>query len=59
MQTKNEFPPLDSTNCIPAPSFDIIKKQVRKKKLFEKSKEQRIADKSISRAERVGHETTK
>ena len=54
MKTENEFPPLDSTNCIPAPSFDIIKKQVRKKKLFEKSKEQRIADKSISLAERVG-----
>jgi hypothetical protein len=59
MKTKNEVPPEDGTNCIPAPSFDTIKKQVRKKRLSEKSKEQRIADKSISLAERAGYETTK
>ena len=58
MKTEDKVPPLNSTNCIPAPSFDIIKKQVRKKRLSEKSKEQRIADKSISLAERVGYETT-
>jgi hypothetical protein len=38
----------------PPSSFSTIKKQVRKKKISKKSKEQRIADKSISLAERVG-----
>ena len=56
---ENEFPPQDVTTYIPPISFDTIKKQVRKKKVSKKSKEQRIADKSVSLAERLGYGTTK
>jgi hypothetical protein len=58
-KTENEFSSQDSVTYIPPTSFSTIKKQVRKKKVSQKSKEQRIADKSISLAERVGCETTK
>jgi len=51
---QNDFPPQDSVTYIPPTSFDTIKKQVGKKKVSKKSKEQRVADKSISLAERVG-----
>ena len=54
IKTEDEFPLQDSITYIPPTSFDTIKKQVGKKKVSKKSKEQRIADKSISLAERVG-----
>ena len=54
-KTENEFPPQNSVTYIPPISFDTIKKQVRKKKVSRKSKRERIADKSISLAERVGN----
>jgi hypothetical protein len=53
MKTENEVPPLNSTNCISPPSFDIIKKQVGKKKVSKKSKKDRIADKSVLLADRL------
>ena len=56
---ENEFPPQDVTTYIPPISFDTIKKQVKKKKPTKKSKKERIADKSVSLAERLGYETTK
>ena len=40
-------------------SFSAMKKQVRKKKVSNKSKKERIADKSALLAERLGYETTK
>ena len=52
---QNVFPPQDSVIYIPPTSFNTIKKQVRKKRISKKSKEQRIADKSISLAERLGN----
>ena len=59
MKTEDEFPSQDSVTYIPPTSFNTIKKQVGKKKPSKKSKEQRIADKSISLSERVGYETPK
>jgi len=47
-----EFPPQDAVSYTP---FSTIKKQVKKKKLTKMSKRERIADKSISLAERVGN----
>jgi hypothetical protein len=49
-KTENEFPSQDAVTYTP---FSTIKKQVRKKKISKKSKKERIADKSISLAERV------
>ena len=40
-------------------SFDTIKNQVGKKKVSRKSKKERIADKSVSLAERLGYQTYK
>ena len=54
-KTEDEFPSQDAVTYIPPISFDTIKKQVRKKKVSRKSKRERIADKSISLAERVGN----
>ena len=56
---QNDFPPQDSVTYIPPTSFNTIKKQVGKKKVSKKSKRERIADKSVSLAERVGYETPK
>ena len=56
---ENEFPQQDATTYIPPISFDTIKKQVKKKKPTKKSKKERIADKSISLAERLGYGTHK
>ena len=53
--SQSEFPPQDAVTYIPPTSFDTIKKQVRKKKVSRKSKEQRIADKSVSLSERLGN----
>ena len=53
-KTEDEFPPQDATTCIRPTSFDTIKNQVRKKKVSRKSKKDRIADKSVSLAERLG-----
>jgi len=55
----DEFPSQDSVTHIPPSSFDTIKKQVRKKKVSRKSKKERIADKSVSLAERLGYQTYK
>ena len=55
MKTEDEFPPQDSVTYIPPTSFDTIKKQVGKKKVSRKSKEQRIAEKSVSLSERLGN----
>jgi hypothetical protein len=54
-KTEDEFPSRDSVTYVPPTTFDTIKKQVRKKKVSRKSKRERIADKSISLAERVGN----
>ena len=53
-KTEDEFPPQDATTYTSATSFDTIKNQVRKKKVSRKSKKERIADKSVSLAERLG-----
>ena len=53
-KTENEFPSQDATTYIHPTSFDTIKNQVRKKKVSRKSKKERIADKSVSLAERLG-----
>ena len=61
LRLKNEFPDADAvpyrkptdpdTN---KPSVSTITTQVRKKKVSRKSKKERIADKSVSLAERLG-----
>ena len=56
---QNELLPQDAVTHTHATSFNTMKKQVGKKKPSKKSKEQRIADKSVSLAERVGYETPK
>ena len=56
---EDEFPPQEPVTYIPPTSFDTIKNQVRKKKVSRKSKKERIADKSVSLAERLGYGTTK
>ena len=58
-KTENEFPPQDAVTYTYANSFDTIRKQVKKKKPSKKSKKERIADNSVSLAERLGCETTK
>ena len=55
MKTEDEFPSQDAVTYIPLISFKTIKNQVRKKKVSGKSKGERITDKSISLAERVGN----
>lgn len=55
MKAEDEFPSQDAVTYIPTTSFDTIKKQVRKKKVSRKSKRERIADKSVSLAERLGN----
>ena len=40
-------------------SFDTIKNQVRKKNVSRKPKKERIADKSVSLADKLGYETYK
>ena len=59
IRPEDEFPSQDSVTHIPPSSFDTIKKQVRKKKVSRKSLKERIADKSVSLAERLGYGTTK
>ena len=54
MKTEDEFPPQDGTTYIPFTSFDTIKKQVGKKKLSRKTKKERIANNSVSLADRLG-----
>ena len=58
-KTEDEFPSQDATTYIHPTSFDTIKNQVRKKKVSKKPKKERIADKSVSLAERLGYGTTK
>ena len=53
-KTEDEFPPQDATTYIPPTSFDTIKNQVRKRKVSRKPKKERIADKVVSLAERLG-----
>ena len=54
MRMEDEVAPQDGTTYIPQTSFDTIKSQVGKKKVSKKSKKERIADKSVSLAERLG-----
>jgi len=58
-KTENDFPPQEPMTYIPQTSFDTIKKQVRGKKVSRKSRKERIADKSVSLAERLGSGTHK
>jgi len=58
-KTEDEFPSQDATTYIHPTSFDTIKNQVGKKKVSRKSKKERIADKSVSLAKRLGYGTTK
>ena len=53
-KTEDESAPQDASTHTSATSFDTIKNQVRKKKVSRKSKKERIADKSVSLAERLG-----
>jgi len=53
-KTEDESAPQDATTYTSATSFDTIKKQVGKKMVSRKSKKERIADKSVSLAERLG-----
>jgi len=53
---ENEFPPQDAVTYTP---FSTIKKQVKKKNPTKKPKKERIADKSVSLAERLGYQTYK
>ena len=55
IKTEDEFPSQDAVTYTPPISFDTIKKQVGKRKVSGKSKRERIADKSLSLAERVGY----
>ena len=55
IKTEDEFPSQDAVTYTPPISFDTIKKQVGKRKVSGKSKGERIADKSISLAKRVGN----
>ena len=59
MKTEDEFPSQDAVTYIPLTSFDTIKKQVRKKKVSRKSLKDRVAEKSVSLAERLEYGTTK
>ena len=59
MKTENEFPSQDSVTYIPPTSFDTIKKQVGKKMVSRKSKKERIANKIVLLADKVGYGTTK
>jgi hypothetical protein len=54
-KTENDFPSKDVVTYIPPTSFNTIKKQVRKREVSEKSKRERIEDKSVSLAERLGN----
>lgn len=56
--TTNEFPPQDAVTYTQANNFSKIKKQLGKKKVSKKNKKERIADKSVSLAERLGTEKT-
>ena len=58
-KTEDESAPQDATTYTSATSFDTIKKQVRKKKVSRKPKKERIADKSVSLAERLKYQTYK
>ena len=54
MKTEDAFHPQNATTYIHPTSFGTIKNQVGKKKVSRKSKKERIADKSVSLAERLG-----
>ena len=55
MKTEDEFPPQNGTTYIPPTSFDTIKNQVGKKKVSQKPKKERIADKIIHLADKLGY----
>ena len=59
MKTEDEVRPQDGTNCISPPSFDIIKKQVGKKKVSKKPMKDRVANKIILLTNRLGYESYK
>ena len=56
---QNELPPQDAVTYTHANTFNTMKKQVRKKKVSRESIKERIAEKSVSLAERLGYGTTK
>ena len=58
-KTEDEFPPQDATTYIPPTSFDTIKNQVRKRKVSTKSKKERIANKIVHLADKLGYQTYK
>ena len=53
-KTEDEFPSQEPVTYIPPTSYDTIKNQLRKKKVSRKSEKERIADKVVSLAERLG-----
>ena len=64
-RTENEFPDVDAIPYGMTPpispdatSFQVIKKQVRKRKLSKKTKKERIADKSVFLADKLGYRGT-
>lgn len=59
LETEDEFPDKIGVTYIPPSQFDTIKKQVGKKKISKKPKKERIADKSVSIAERLGYGMSK
>ena len=58
-KTEDESAPQDATTHTSATSFDTIKRQVLKKKVSRKSKKERIADKIVLLADKVGYQTYK
>jgi hypothetical protein len=50
---QNEIPPQNGVPYSHTTTFNRIKKQVGKKKISKKTKKERIADKSVSLAERL------
>ena len=52
---QGESPPQDTPTYTYANTFNTMKRQVRKRKVSRKSKKERIADKSVSLAERLGN----
>ena len=58
-KTEDEFPRQDATNYTSATSFDTIKNQVGKKKVSQKPKKERIADKIVHLADKVEYQTYK
>ena len=59
MKIEDAFPPQNATTYIHPTSFDTIKNQVGKKKVSQKPKKERIADKIVHLADKLGYQTYK